>query len=114
MTFGRLDHNPPLPVHALPFPCHSHSTVNMKESAVLLPVPSHHVPEKEVQKAKLVKNKTALILYILILVFAFVLEIVCICQSQETMDLDSGKAGLNSIFYGCTVQCGSVSLFRNV
>lgn len=44
------------------------------------------------------KNKTALILYILILVFAFVLEIVCICQSQETMDLDSGKAGLNSIF----------------
>ena len=56
------------------------------------------------------KNKTALILYILILVFAFVLEIVCICQSQETMDLDSGKAGLYSIFYGCTVKCGSVSL----
>lgn len=50
------------------------------------------------------KNKTALILYILILVFAFVLEIVCICQSQETMDLDSGEAGLYSIFYGCTVQ----------
>ena len=52
MTFGRLDHNPPLPVHALPFPCHSHSTVNMKESAVLLPVPSHHVPEKENTKSK--------------------------------------------------------------
>ena len=65
----------------------------MKESAVLLLVPSHHVPEKENTKRKVSEKYNSFNIVIMILLIVAVLEIVRICQSPETIDLGSGQAG---------------------
>lgn len=84
----------------------------MKESAVLLLVPSHHVPEKENTKRKVSEKYNS---------FNIVHNdsTYCCCVRNSTHLSVSGdyRFGLqsswrlDSIFYGCTVQCGSGTVF---